>query len=175
MKNKIYIIGYMGTGKTTVSRKLGAALCYPVTDMDEVISEKFGMSISDIFETHGEKAFRLAETALLKDIASSHEALIVSCGGGLPLKDENISLLKKSGKTILLTASPKEILKRLEADESRPLLKDKKDIKTISAMLINRQEAYEKSSDVVIDTDGKTISKIVDEIQHMLDMIKAEV
>lgn len=167
-KKHIYLIGYMGSGKTTVGRILSEKTDLPCIDMDEIISSRLSMSIGDIFDKLGETAFREAESSLLEEIAASTAPLVVSCGGGVPLMHENRLVLKSSGTTYLLEADPEEILRRIEGDESRPLLENKKSISYVSEMLESRHNAYAEASDMTISTNGKTPEEIADEILAVL-------
>ena len=156
MKGKAVILtGYMGCGKTTVSKLLAEQSGKRLIDSDEEIEKKQGMSISEIFEKLGEPAFREMETGLLKKLLEKSFDGILSCGGGMPLKEENRELLKQLGTVIYLKASPEVTASRLKNDQSRPLLKglDETDkIKKIGEMLSLRETAYIAGADLEIDT-----------------------
>ena len=107
-----YFSGYfMGCGKSTVADFLNRELSMEVIEMDQIIAKREGMSISDIFEVHGEAYFRELETKLLKEVGSCSR-VVVSCGGGVAMRDCNVAEMKKSGCTVLLTACPETILQR---------------------------------------------------------------
>ncbi|MBO4235392.1 MAG: shikimate kinase [Firmicutes bacterium] len=154
----------MGTGKSTVGKLLALGTGLIFIDTDELISAQYGMSIGDIFDVYGEDDFRNTETDVLGDISSVEDRCIVSCGGGLPIRSKNREILKSSGTVILLEAEPEEILKRIEKDESRPLLKNKKSISEISKMLEARHDAYIDVADLIISTNGKLPTEIAAEI-----------
>lgn len=159
MKNHLFFIGYMGSGKTSVARALSEKLDLPLLDMDEAISKRFDMPINKIFETFGEERFRDAETELLDEISKLDSPLIVSCGGGVPMRPENRALLKENGKTILLNATIEEIIRRLNCDShsnenARPLLNNEIDESHIKAMIEKRKAVYEETADFSISTDG---------------------
>lgn len=162
MKN-LFLIGYMGTGKSTVASYLAKQYDLDIVEMDQVIVEREGKSIEDIFATHGENYFRDIESKLLEDIQSEKNK-VVSCGGGVVLRDQNVTVMKKSGHIVLLTAVPQTILERVKDDEARPLLKGNKTVEFIQDMMEKRRPYYESAADVVIDTDGKTVACICDEI-----------
>ena len=162
MKN-LFLIGYMGTGKSTVASYLAKQYGFDIVEMDHVIVEREGMSIADIFATHGENYFRDIESKLLEEI-QLEENKVVSCGGGVVLKEQNVDVMKKSGNIILLTALPQTILERVKDDEERPLLKGNKTVAFIQDMMDKRRPYYEGAADVMIDTDGKTVADICDEI-----------
>ena len=109
----IYLIGFMGVGKSTVGKGLSERLEYELIDTDELIEEKEGLSISSIFEKKGEDYFRELETDTIKELSSS-DNIVVSCGGGIIKNEENVKLMKDSGRVILLTASPESIYERVK-------------------------------------------------------------
>lgn len=158
----IILIGYMGSGKTSISKKLGEILDREVIELDNIISNKAGISINEIFNKYGEDYFRDMETQVLKESLNKNNT-IISTGGGIIVKEENIELLKDSGIVIYLMISPEEVIIRTRKDNTRPLLKDK-NIGKIENMIKNREEKYEKASDFKIDTNNKNIDKIIEEI-----------
>lgn len=159
----IYLTGFMGTGKSTVAKALSDIKGFPVIDMDNELTLRFQMPISEVFEKQGEKAFRSAEKELLKEL-SKKDSLIVSCGGGVVKDDENIEIMKSSGTVFLLTASPETLYERLKDDTSRPLLKGRLSVEGISGLHLERQKMYEKAADHVIATDGLTPPEIAKRI-----------
>lgn len=153
----------MGTGKSTVASYLAKQYGLGIVEMDQEIVEREGKSIEDIFATQGETYFRDIESKLLDDIQSEKNK-VVSCGGGVVLREQNVEVMKKSGHIILLTASPETILGRVKDDEARPLLKGNKTVAFIQAMMDKRRPYYENAADVTIDTDNKTVADICEEI-----------
>ena len=117
----IMLIGFMGAGKSAVSSYLGTQYKMNIVEMDQMIEKREGMSISDLFARYGEAYFRGRETALLEELGKRRNT-VVSCGGGVVLREENIALMKKSGKVVLLTASPETIYERVKNNDQRPLL-----------------------------------------------------
>ena len=117
----IFLIGFMGVGKSTVSKALQRMFAMDVVEMDEIIAKRNGMSISEIFELHGEEYFRNEETAFLRE-SREKKNMIVSCGGGVPMRQVNVDEMKKSGKVVLLTANPETILEHVKHSHDRPLL-----------------------------------------------------
>ena len=162
MKN-VFLIGFMGCGKSSVAKYLANAYGMQVVEMDEVLEEQAGMSIPTIFERYGETHFRDMETELVSAI-QTQEGKVVSCGGGVVLRRQNVEMMKQSGAIIWLTASPETILQRVAHDENRPLLKGKKNVSDIRALMENRRAMYESASEFVVHTDGKTIADIGEEI-----------
>ena len=159
----IVLIGFMGAGKSTISAFLRDALAMDVVEMDQVIAEQQGMSISEIFETYGEEYFRNLETQLLIDMQSKQN-VIISCGGGVAMRERNVAEMKKSGKVILLTAKPETILERVKENHDRPLLENNKTVEYVSELMEKRRPAYEAAADIVIATDGKSANEICEEI-----------
>ena len=159
----IQLIGFMGCGKSSVARKLKYQLGYEILEMDEEIVKMEGMSINEIFSRKGEAYFRNLETGLLKELEGK-TPMIVSCGGGVPLREDNVRQMKKNGSIVLLTAKPQTILERVRHDHSRPILKGHKNVGDIKALMEKRREKYEAAADFSVSTDGKSPGKISREI-----------
>ena len=165
-KNKpghIILIGFMGAGKTTISRKLSEIKSVPEVDTDQMIVEKTGKQISEIFDEDGEEAFRRVETDILDELATM-PASIISCGGGMVLRDINVKKLKSFGTIVLLTAKPETVYKRIHKDSSRPLLAGKMNVGYISELMDKRRAAYGKAADIIVKTDDREIADIAAEI-----------
>lgn len=163
----IFLIGFMGAGKSTISDYLKNALAMDVVEMDQCIVERQGMSISDIFETYGEEYFRELETNLLIEM-QSRSNVVVSCGGGVPMRERNVAEMKKNGRVVLLTAKPETILERVKDNHDRPLLENNKNVSFIADLLEKRRAKYEAAADIVIQTDGKSELEICEELIHRL-------
>ena len=166
-EENVFLIGFMGTGKTTVAMELGRQCAIEVIEMDKLIVSKEGKSIPDIFATHGEEYFRNLETIFLKELKTKTNS-VVSCGGGAVLRLGNVVLMKEMGIVVLLTAEPEEILRRLKDDEERPILRGRKNVAAITELLEERRSAYEAAADIVISTDGKEIMEICQELMDKL-------
>ena len=111
--SNIFLIGFMGTGKTTIANALKRKYDMQVVDMDAEIEKEQQMAISDIFSSKGEEYFRDLETQLIKDLQKK-DNVVISCGGGAVLREENVTEMKKSGKIVLLNATPETILERVK-------------------------------------------------------------
>lgn len=159
----IVLIGFMGSGKSTISRALSKVFAMEVIEMDQVIAEREGMSISEIFEVHGEEYFRNLETELLREL-QNRKGVVISCGGGVPMRDENVVEMKKNGKVVLLTASAETILDRVKNNHDRPLLENNKTVTFISDLMTKRRDKYEAAADIIIQTDDKSAFEICEEI-----------
>ena len=153
----IFLIGFMGVGKSTVSNALQNTFAMDVVEMDEMIAKKNYMSISEIFDLHGEAI------NLLKEVGNEKNK-IVSCGGGVAMREVNVQEMRKSGKVILLTAKPETILERVKENHDRPLLENNKTVEYVSELMEKRRPAYEAAADIVIATDGKSANEICEEI-----------
>ena len=158
MKN-LFLIGFMGAGKTSVSAGLGRMLGREVVEMDERIAAQEGMSIPELFAQKGEPYFRACETALLKSFAQGAPR-IVSCGGGVPLREENVAAMRESGTVVLLTASPEVILERVKDSDERPLLQGHKDVSYIAALMEQRRPKYEAAADITVDTSRLNVEEV---------------
>lgn len=163
----IALIGFMGTGKSTVAQYIHKVLKLEVVEMDALIAEREHCTIEEIFSKKGETYFRDLETELLRELQCK-ENVVISCGGGVPLRTKNVELMKKNGTIIMLTASPETILQRVYKDDSRPLLKDKKDPEAIREMMEVRDKVYKEAADMIISVDQKSVEQIFEEIQEKL-------
>lgn len=165
--NNIYLIGFMGTGKTTVAHALAKKIHWQVVDTDQYIVEKMQMSIPEIFEEYGEERFREIETEVLTEI-SEKDQQIISCGGGVAMRENNVRIMKEHGTTVLLSATPQTILHRVKKDKNRPLLKGRKTVEGIRELMEERVPAYEAAADYKIVSDGRKAYRIAREIQTIL-------
>lgn len=159
----IVLIGFMGAGKSTISEYLSTMFAMDIVEMDQVIAEQQEMSIPDIFATYGEEYFRNLETELLISL-QEQKNLVISCGGGVALREKNVEEMKKNGRVVLLTASPEVVYERVKDDENRPNLKGRKNVEGIAELMEQRREKYETAADIVINTDHKTILQICEEL-----------
>lgn len=159
----IMLIGFMGSGKTTVSKKLSEMLEMKCIEIDEYIKKEQGMPISDIFEKFGEKHFRDLESKAIENLKKS-TGNIVSCGGGVVLRSRNIEAMKSQGKNVLLMASPKTLLDRVKGSDERPILNGNMDVDFIESLMKKRQEKYLDLADIIVDTDKKSVEEVCEEI-----------
>lgn len=163
----IFLIGFMGAGKSTISDYLRSMFAMDVVEMDQIIAKRQHMSISDIFETYGEPYFRDLETNLLIEM-QSRSNVVISCGGGTPMREVNVQEMKKNGRIVLLTAKPETILERVKDNHDRPLLEGNKNVSYIAELMEKRRAKYEAAADIIIQTDGKTELEICEELIHQL-------
>lgn len=145
---RIYLIGYMGAGKTTLGKQLASMLDVSFIDLDKYIESKYHKTIPDIFEEHGEEGFRLIEQSALKQV-SEIENIIISTGGGAPCFFDNMDIMNKTGLTVYIKATPEELASRLRASKTvRPIVASKTDdelIPFIAKHLTERELFYNKA------------------------------
>lgn len=166
LKEHIFLIGFMGCGKSTNAASLAEMTGAKQVEMDQMIVENEGMAIADIFEEKGEAYFRELETDLIKSFVGVKPA-VISCGGGAVLKEENVRFMKKCGKIVLLTAEPETIYERVKDSTDRPVLNGNMNVGYIEELMEKRRPKYEEAADVRVATDGKTAEEICEEILRM--------
>ncbi|MBC7980745.1 MAG: shikimate kinase [Armatimonadetes bacterium] len=151
----IVLIGFMGSGKSTVGRELHQRLGYHLTDMDQLIEERLGKKISEIFVEEGESAFRDFETMQLMEIArQTDKRHIISTGGGIVIRPENRSLLRRLGYVVWLNAPEEVISERTSRNRDRPLLNHQDSRARIAMLLAEREPWYRETAHLKIDTAG---------------------
>lgn len=168
-KRHIALIGFMGVGKSTVSSALHKLSERPEIDTDRQIVEMQGCPISQIFEERGEPYFRQLETDLIDELGTL-EAGIISCGGGMALRDINVKKLRAIGEIVLLTAEPETIYERVKDSTDRPLLNGNMNVPYIRDLMEKRRPFYEKAATIKVSTDGKTAEEIAKEILEKCGM-----
>jgi|TARA_B100001059_G_scaffold234770_1_gene278182 shikimate kinase len=159
LKNNIILIGPMGSGKTSIGKKLSKMMKFNFIDTDHLIEEKTGVDIPTIFEHEGESGFRKRENKILEDI-SNIENSVLGTGGGIIILEENRKIIKNMGFIVYLTASIKELVYRTEQDRNRPLIKDGDTKKKIEEILKEREKIYENISNIKISTDNYDTVKL---------------
>lgn len=162
LKN-IFLIGFMGAGKSTIATVLKEKLGMNLVEMDARIVEEQGMSINDIFAKFGESHFRDIESQLILTIGDEGDT-IVSCGGGVVVRPENTDYMKKSGTIVFLSATPETIYERVKDNDDRPILRGHMNVEYIAELMEKRRALYEAAADIKIETDGKDATEICDEI-----------
>ncbi len=160
----VILIGFMGSGKSTVGFRLSYKLKKCLIDTDKLIEEREKMSISEMFAAKGESYFRQKETECLNSLFHELGSRVISLGGGTPMREENREIIKQLGKVIYLQASPDTIYQRVKHDTSRPLLQCENPKGRIEALLAERNPIYEGVADIIIHVDGKEMKDVVQEI-----------
>ncbi|NBH71089.1 shikimate kinase [Clostridiaceae bacterium] len=166
--HNIALIGFMGAGKSTVSHCLKDMLSMEEVETDAMVVESEGMAITDIFAKYGEPYFRNCESNAIIELQNRRQ-VIISCGGGAVMRDENVENLKKSSRIVLLTATPKTILERVKGSDERPILNGHMNEEYISELMEKRRKKYEEAADVVIATDDKPVIEICEELIRKLN------
>lgn len=162
--NNIILIGFMGCGKTSVGIRLSYRMRRPMLDTDKLIEKSENRTISEIFAADGEAYFRDLETECIRKLIETTNNHIISVGGGLPIREENHSLMKRLGTVIYLRARAETIYERVRHDTTRPLLQGENPQQKIRGLMEERSAIYEKAADMIIDVDGKDFDAIIDEI-----------
>ena len=163
----IYLIGLMGSGKTTLGRILSKKLDKAFFDSDQVLEEKLGVNVPMIFEYEGEAGFREREKDVLKELVSKKD-IVLATGGGIILSESNRNLLSKNGIVIYLKSDQRDLISRMKNDKSRPLLKTGNIEAIIKELCKEREPLYEAISDFEVSTKNKRIYEVVNEIIRMI-------
>lgn len=163
-KDNLILIGFMGSGKTSVGIRLSFVMKRAIEDTDKMIEKREGKTISAIFADEGEAVFREKETALLKELSDTLHHKILSAGGGTPLREENQKLLKQIGTVVYLRIQPQTVYERLKDDDTRPLLQCEDPLERITNLLKQRKDIYEAAADIVVDVDGLEMEEVISKI-----------
>jgi len=166
--NNIILVGPMGSGKTTIGRRLSERLTLDFFDSDHEIVNTTGVSIDHIFDVEGEKGFRAREFDAIKKLCNMTN-IVLATGGGAVILKENRELMKKASSIIYLSSSVDQILRRTAKSKTRPLLeKSNNRRKTITDIVEARDYLYREVSTNIIDTNGKKLNEVIDEIIEVL-------
>lgn len=170
-KRNIVLIGFMGSGKTTVGLRLSYKLRKTVIDTDKLIEKNEGRAITDIFATEGEAHFRMLETRTLEELVTKAQNEIVSVGGGTPVREENRELLRKIGTVVYLKITPDAVYERLKNDTTRPLLQGENPRGKIEKLLGERESLYASCADIIVDVSEKEMDEVLEIITSKLEEI----
>ena len=163
----IFIVGPMGSGKTTVGKIVAGELFLDFHDTDAKIEDTTGVTIDWIFDIEGEAGFRKRETSILKEMVALN-SIVLATGGGIVIEEENRELLASRGTVFYLHTPLNTQVERTAKDKDRPLLKDKDPEKVLADLQKLRQSLYEEVSDHIIDTEGKSGSEVANEIVKLV-------
>lgn len=167
MKKNIYLIGFMGTGKSTVGRLLADRLGMEFCDTDAMVEKRAGKTIAEIFEDLDEDAFRGMETEILKEITGKGN-LVVSTGGGIVVTKGNMEIMRSAGKLITLMASPEQIFERIKDDRGRPLLNVDSPLDEIKRLIYDRAPFY-INTDYIVETTELSPEDAAEEIIRFVE------
>ena len=160
----VFLVGFMGAGKTSVARKLARMAGVASVDMDTYIERCEHKRVKEIFAEVGEEGFRAIETQTLYELGMKKDPMVVSCGGGVVVRPQNVENMKKSGKIVFLKATPETIYERVKNSTDRPILNGHMNVEYIAQLMEKRRALYEGAADITIETDGKTKEEICSEI-----------
>lgn len=169
-QKNIVLIGFMGTGKSSVGKIVAKRLNLKFLDIDSIIEKTTGMKISEIFARFGERRFRDLESEVVK-LVSSKEGAVISTGGGVVVREKNIETLKRTGVVFWLKASEETIYERVKDCKDRPLLQVENPLQKIRELLKKRTPLYEKA-DFMIDTDGALPEEVAEKIINQYERVK---
>lgn len=161
--NNIFLVGPMGAGKTTIGRQLAKKLKLEFFDSDEEIERRTQASIPLIFEIEGEQGFRQRESDLIEEL-TKHSDIVLATGGGAILSEENRKRISDRGWVVYLKTSVRQILRRTARDVKRPLLNTDNKKQKIEDLLHERGPYYEEVADLIVETGGRPVQQIVNEI-----------
>ena len=162
------LIGFMGTGKSSVGRLVADQLDLEFVDTDDLIESRAGKKISDIFAQNGEATFRELECRLVAELTSLNRT-VISTGGGLPVDPANLSSLKQHALVVCLWASPEKILERVLEQSHRPLLRDPDPLAKIRSLLTVREPFY-KQADVLLSSEHRSVREVAQQVIHQFRM-----
>ncbi|MDO4340373.1 MAG: shikimate kinase [Eubacteriales bacterium] len=166
--NHIVIIGFMGSGKTRVGKRLSQDLNLPFIDVDRVIFRKMDMTMKEIFQRFGEPYYRALETMVIKELMKDPEQKVISLGSGLPMQEQNQKYLKNLGTIVYIKGSYETLKKRLEGSSSDPFLDGDNREDKIKKLLKQRDPVYSKYADIEVVTGVKPFDSLVKEIEEKL-------
>jgi shikimate kinase len=162
--SNLALIGFMGTGKSSVGRLVADQLHFTFLDTDDVLVARAGKSITEIFAQEGETAFRDKESSLVRELASRTRT-VISTGGGLPVNPANLASLKTHALVMCLWASPEKIWERVRGQSHRPLLNDREALTKLHALLEAREPFY-RQADVLVNTEMRSLREVAHQVIH---------
>ena len=171
---RIYLIGFMGSGKTTIGKPLAKKLGYQFIDQDDMLEKRFNMTITKVFETLGETVFREAEQKVLAEL-SEFENVVIATGGGCPCFFDNMKLMNKHGLSIYLKGDPKTLVHRLkDSHGTRPLIKDKTDselIQYVTSKLEEREQFYSQAK-ITVQTKDLKVTDVLNRLEGKIEKVE---
>ncbi len=167
LKDSISLIGFMGSGKTTIGEILAEKTGYLFIDLDRIIELSEGKTINEVFACSGEEHFREIESKIIRKVYSNSRC-VFACGGGVILRGENMKMIRRNSNVVYLEISSQEALNRLEGTSDRPLLQSHDKLKKVTGLLEKRSSLYEKYADLIIHNEENSAESAVNEILKKL-------
>lgn len=168
---KIYLVGFMGCGKSAIGRRLSYVLKVPYYDMDKEIVRMMGLSIPEIFEQYGEARFREIETEFLQNFRD--EFCIIATGGGVAMKEENRKIMRRTGLVFFLDATFEDIYMRIKNDLNRPIVQ-RSTKEDLEQLYNERRKFYKEAAHIHVLTENRTIRQIIEYIAFQVNRLKGE-
>jgi shikimate kinase len=166
MADSLWLIGMMGSGKSSLGRALAERMGRGFVDTDDVVTRRIGCSIAEFWGEHGEAAFRDMEAAAVAEIAAGRPR-IVATGGGVVLAETNVAAMRSSGFVVWLRAEPATLAERVTGNARRPLLRDGEPVEKLAEILEERSHRYEAAAHAVVATDGLEMDTVIDRIEEL--------
>lgn len=166
MERHLWLIGMMGSGKSSVGRLLAASLGGSFVDSDDVVAGRMGCSIAEFWRRHGEEAFRDIESTAINRLASQR-ARVIATGGGVVLREPNVSAMRSSGFVVWLQASVGTLRRRVNDNDRRPLLVGEDTGDRLQALLDERKDRYAAAAHATVATDGLELETVVERIEEL--------
>jgi shikimate kinase len=165
---KVYIVGFMGSGKTTAGKKLSEALGWTFADLDQAIEQREKRTIGKIFSESGESYFRKAESECLREY-ENHDRFVISTGGGAPCFADNLEFMKRTGIVVYLRMDPVSLVERLEGEQdSRPLIRDldRGGLELYIIEKLKERETFYNCADIIVDGRNPDITSLAERIRN---------
>ena len=169
--NHIVIIGFMGSGKTRVGKRLSKDLGLKFVDVDKVITKRMNLTVKDIFRRFGEPFYRALETTTIKALIQDEERKVISLGAGLPMQEQNNKYINQLGTVVYIKGSADTLKKRLEGNNN-PLLEGDDSDEKIKKLLKQRDPVYAGFADIQVVTGVKTFDELIEEIKQKLEALE---
>lgn len=166
---RVYLVGFMGSGKSAIGKRLGTLLNLPFYDMDTEISNQTGMTIPQIFETYGEEGFREMETEFLRSFPEGY--CIIATGGGVAMKEENRKIMRRTGLVFFLNSTFRDIWRRISTDVNRPIVQRSSRYE-LERLFQQRKPLYIQSAHFKVETSNRTLSEITQYIASQIIRLK---
>jgi shikimate kinase len=163
-RDNIILIGFMGSGKSSVGRMLAKRLRFQFLDTDQLVADRARMQIKDMFARHGEAYFRSRETAALESLLAGTRRHVLATGGGIVTQPRNLPLLRSLGWVVLLRADPDELFRRVSRNQERPLLKVADPRAKLEEMLTDRDTVYAEAAQFTVDSTGLRREEVMEKI-----------